>query len=176
MEEPPILADLELVKKHLGGHQGHPDQRWLHKEEVFCLLMWAGRCAGFTVKTELPVMVPNGLSGEIDCGWFNAAGRLVVAWEVDGRDVGDIHVLGTRGARPRAGTLEKLEASSATIKFQVLYSLCNDLSAKRPSREATLRACFPPTVQVITDMALMTSGVLDRIVKSAQDNGDRVSS
>jgi hypothetical protein len=83
VDDQPVLEGLEVLTKYLGGHRGL-DKHWLHKEEVCALIMLTGRCAGFTVKTEVPIEVSEGRRGYIDCGWFYPDDELAAAFEFDG--------------------------------------------------------------------------------------------
>ncbi len=138
----------------LGGHDGLPPTH-LHKEEVYALLMWAGRSAGFTVPVE--VRAPNG--GRVDCVWLSE-GRPVVVFEIDGRDVANYqgHLI---------GNAEKFGDFTAPLKVQILYSVKNSLEPKPPLARDEARAALPPDVRLVTDEQLL-AGELERLVGEAK--------
>jgi hypothetical protein len=114
--------------------------------------------AGMVVRTEHQVHVvsPGGVrrSGEIDICWFHPfSKRLVVAWEIDGQDPPDVHILGG-GPKDLAGNKAKLDACKADIKMQVLYSLKNNISPKGRSKRQQIGGWLPG-VEVVTDEELM---------------------
>ena len=101
----------------------------------------------------------NDKAGEIDIVWFHPGNnRLLVAWEIDGHDASDIHI-GGGGPKDLAGNRAKLASVNASIKVQVLYSLCNDLSPKGRSRRAEIGAALAGAADVVTDEELMGSSV-----------------
>jgi hypothetical protein len=79
--------------------------------------------------------------------------RLVVAWEIDGQDPPDVHILGG-GPKDLAGNKAKLDACKANIKVQVLYSLKNDISPKSRSKRQQIGGWLPG-IEVVTDEELM---------------------
>jgi hypothetical protein len=143
-------------KRHLGSHEGLPDSH-LHKEAVFSVMMRAARCAGLKVRTEVPARWVSARSA-MDCGWYSATGKLLVAFEFDGRDVSNDHI---------AGNVAKFAGCPAPIKVQILYSTCNDLTAKRNGRASEVARMVGPAVQVITDEQLM-AGHLEELVAHAR--------
>lgn len=114
------------------------------------------------VRTEhrLRVVSPGGKdkAGEIDVVWFHPkSNRLLVAWEIDGQDASDIHI-GGGGPKDLVGNRAKLTAVNASVKIQVLYSLCNDLTPKGRSRRAEIAALLVGAdVHLVTDEELMGS-------------------
>lgn len=156
------------MRDYLGGHDSLPPG-YLHKEEVFSLIIRAGRAAGFVVRTEVPARwagnMPTGRPPTLDCGWYTHGGALLVAWEFDGRDVGDGHLTGPTGNR------RKFSGCAAPMKFQVLYSAKNDLLPKPPSRAAAVRLLLLPDVEVLTDEELMVPGGIEGVMTRARTAG-----
>ena len=140
--------------------------------------MRAGRAAGLVVKAEIAVDVPNerGLiqRGEMDCGWYSPKGELVVAWEFDGRDADDWHLLGGRKTTSsgrevlKLGNARKFSACGAPLKVQVFYSLKNDLTPKPPARPALNQLLFPD-VDVVSDEQLMRAGGIEMYIERARN-------
>jgi hypothetical protein len=119
----------------------------LYQRELTSLIIRAGRAGGLDVVTELPV-----LSGEMDCAWYSPGfSTLLVAWEFDGRDVGNGHIAGTK---TRIGNAAKFIACTALRKIQVLYSLRNNLAYWGKSRATKIRALLSSDVEIITDVEL----------------------
>jgi hypothetical protein len=143
----------------LGGHDGVPPTH-LHKEEVYAVLMWAGRTAGFTVPVE--VAAPTG--GRVDCVWMWRR-RPVVVFEIDGRDVANY-----KGHLD--GNAAKFNGFMAPLKVQLLYSVKNSLQPKPPLVWDEARAALPPDVRLITDEQLLVPGRLARLVAEARAAAD----
>jgi hypothetical protein len=100
----------------------------------------------------------------LDCGWFGGTGELVVAWEFDGRDVGQEHLVGnpTKG---KAGNLQKkFKRASAQLRIQALYSLRNGHAL--PLMRAQTPGLLQPHARVVADEQLMCRGISD-VVKDA---------
>jgi hypothetical protein len=147
-----------VPRSHLGCHHGFRSGQ-LHQLEAATLVLRAGRMAGMVVRTEhrLDVVSPGGRhkSGEIDICWFHpSTNRLLVAWEIDGQDPPDEHILGG-GPKDLTGNKAKLAACGADIKVQVLYSLKNDISPKGRSKRQQISGWLPG-VDVVTDEDLMS--------------------
>jgi hypothetical protein len=146
-----------VPRSHLGCHHGfRPGQ--LHQLEAATLVLRAGRMAGMIVRAEhrLHVVSPGGRqrSGEIDICWFHPiTNRFVVAWEIDGQDPPDEHILGG-GPKDLTGNKAKFHACGADIKVQVLYSLKNDISSKGRSKRQQINGWLSE-VDVVTDEELM---------------------
>lgn len=149
------------LRTYLGAHPGHrPGQ--LTEREAVMLIVWAGRRAGFTVKTEISVHTQNQngrrVRGEVDIGWYTAD-RLAAVWEVDGQDAGMAHFLGHR-TRGTAGNTAKFSSADAPCKVQVLYSLKNNLEVKRPSKYESIKEWLHGVACLVTDEELMdTQGI-----------------
>ena len=146
-----------MPRTYLGGHTGLRAGQ-LHQLEASALILRAGRAAGLIVRTEHQVSVRNSVddpvSGEIDVCWFCPhTRRLLAAWEIDGHDAGESHILGNP-KKGTAGIKAKLEACTAPIKVQLLYSLKNNLSAKGPSKRKQIEQWLAG-IPVVTDEELM---------------------
>jgi hypothetical protein len=136
--------------------------------EVGALVLRAGRAAELTVRTEISVVAVNVLGnsqrGEIDCGWYcPRTDRLIVAWEFDGRDAKDGHLLGavkvdnTGNRKATLGNAQKFRACNAAMKVQVFYGLKNDLTSKPAARPPLDSSAFGGVV-CVTDEELMSHG------------------
>jgi hypothetical protein len=143
---------------------GNLDSGQMTERDAAMLVIAAGRKAGFTVRTEVSVVGhrPSGKSGrgEIDVGWYapmHGRGpqddRLVVAWEIDGRDASDGHFTG-RLDKDTLGNSAKFNAACAARKIQILYSLSNNLKPKRRFNENIFKL-LPVDVVIYTDEQLM---------------------
>ncbi|HET7812485.1 MAG TPA: hypothetical protein VFL16_18080 [Steroidobacteraceae bacterium] len=160
----PDIDDLKALRAWLGSHRElRPGQ--LNEREVATLVVCAGRAAGFIVRTEIkvPTCLPDGgiVNGEMDVGWFHAqSNKLIAAWELDGQDVPDAHLLGsvTKG---KAGNKAKFDACGAPLRIQVLYSVKNNLEPKRPSKKSIVERLLGTSATVVSDEDLMAEpGIL----------------
>jgi hypothetical protein len=135
-----------MIPTFIGNHPGAGHPNHLHKEEVFALLLSAGRASGFTVHVEHPAG-----TGRIDCCWLDGD-TVIAVFEVDGRDV---HSPSYRGTL--VGNAAKFLASQAGLRFQILYSLKNNLRPKpsAPDDDARVRALLPANVVVLLDEVLL---------------------
>jgi hypothetical protein len=91
----------------------------------------------------------------MDYGWYAPSNKLIVAWELDGRDVRDGHITGN--AKNKAGNAKKFAGCMAPIEIQVLFSVENALTTKPPGRAQFIRQLLPHDVRIMTDEDLMAS-------------------
>jgi hypothetical protein len=152
------------LRTHIGQHRGRlPGE--LYQRELTSLIIRAGRAGGLGVLTELPV-----LSGAIDCAWYSPGfATLLVAWEFDGRDVGDGHIAGTS---KRLGNAKKFAACGALRKIQVLYALRNNLKYWGSSRAHEIRTLLAPDVEIMTDRELMADGGIEKVIDEVRALAD----
>jgi hypothetical protein len=158
------------------GH--HPDaaKGQLTLYELGALVIVAGTEAGFRVFSESPLALGlldrNGRRRResFDCVWFSTCHKPVVAWELDGQNVGDQHLKGTfhkvAGVRQvrRIGSIRKFGATGAPIRVQALYSIRGRLL---PNRVRAVKDCYRGKgVQVLSDVQLIQGKFL-KIVKTA---------
>jgi hypothetical protein len=146
------------LRMHLGGHANMGSGR-LFEREAAALVIRAGHAAGLLVRAEIPTpwakLSLNGKMPAMDYGWYApSSNKLIVAWELDGRDVGDEHIAGN-AAKNKPGNAKKFAGSLAPIKIQVLYSVENALTTKPPSRVQFIRKLLPVDVRIVTDEELM---------------------
>lgn len=95
-----------------------------------------------------------------------------MAWEFDGRDVGVDHVQGRAGKR--IGTIEKLAASEAPMKFQALYSYrpsARSAGELGPLRLATERALDRRKIPLVSDDALIRGEILEIAARALRAAG-----
>lgn len=153
---------MDDLRMYLGSHDGLSPLQ-LHKEEVASLIIRAGRKKGFVVRTEVEARwaASTGRSPALDCGWYRD-GRLVVAFEFDGRDVADGHLT------KDTGNVAKFMGCIAPLQIQVLYSVKNDLKPKPPSRRSFVERLLAPTeALVVDDTELMRPGGIERLMEMA---------
>jgi hypothetical protein len=157
---------MQILRTYINS-LGLPDSTHLTERDVAMLVIAAGRQAGFTVRTEFSVVgrKPSGVQGrgEIDVGWYGPMPerRLVVAWEIDGRDAPDSHFTGRRN-KEILGNVAKFNGSFAERKIQVLYSLSNNLSPKRPFN-TNIPLLLPQDVTIYTDEQLMAPNGIEML-------------
>ena len=170
------------LRAYLGNHHGmRPGQ--LTERETAMLVISAGRKAGFIVRTEVSVRAVGRtgkpVRGEIDVGWYNShTNALLVAWEIDGRDAGEPHFLGNL-KKGTVGNKAKFDACSAALRFQVLYSVKNDLALKGQSKQMLIERLLGTSAIVVTDEDLAADPGIDHWTTEAQRlicAGDRTTS
>lgn len=159
---------MQTLRTHIGGHANAAAGQ-LCLVEVSSLIWRAARVGGLRARCEVPLQCRIGTAqktGEMDCGWYSATtAQWLVAWELDGRDVGRAHI---EGNTKLVGNAQKFAVSTALLKVQVLYSLRNDLSPWGASQAARCRKILGAGVRVISDEDLMASGGIERYVNEAR--------
>jgi hypothetical protein len=151
---------MESLRKYIGAHKGRLVGE-LYQRELTSLILRAGRVAGLDVRTEIKV-----LTGAMDCGWYApGSASLIVAWEFDGRDVGNAHISGTG---KRLGNAKKFAACGAKSKIQVLYALRNDLAYFNKSRADRVATLLGADVEIVTDEQLMAPSGIEAIIDRAR--------
>ena len=148
---------VEALLRYLGHHSLAENICQLTLPELGALVVVAGNEAGFEVELELSCGPAN--RHKMDCAWYAPevgplARRLVVAWEFDGRDATNQHLLGDAH---RLGTLMKLTDSNALIKIEALYTIRNEVLPNRQAARAQFQAAG---IRVLSDEELMTGALL----------------
>lgn len=152
---------VEELIPNIGRHPGL-DQRQLTLPELGALVVVAGIENGFEVELEVPCC-DNHPKHKVDCLWRaprigEARGRVIVAWEFDGRDARRAHLLG--GGR-RLGTITKLSDTRAPVKVQALFSVRN---GELDDRRADTQEAFENAgIDVYLDTELVTGRLMEII-------------
>jgi len=159
---------MDTLRRHIGGHEGAaPGQ--LCVTELGSLILRAGRAAGLIVRAEIQVVGHTGtreVVGEMDYGWYCPTTRnWLVAWELDGRDVGEAHIA---GKAERLGNAKKFIACTATMKVQVLHSLRNSLKPWGRSQADRCRRLLGSGVRVVSDEELIAPLGIEGYIKEAR--------
>jgi hypothetical protein len=174
MEELAATIEYFLANPSEGAEAGR-----LTLEQLKKVIQSAGRAAGLTVQMEYPAQVTmfdQYLRGFLDCVWKRPDdGAVIVAWEIDGIDVGREHVFGHEVPPPwrrnAVGIIRKLSKIEAPTKVHALYSFRR--CALQPDNSRLVQRWHNEQVQVPrqrvlvhTDKQLLT-GSLMRVVTQA---------